>query len=35
MKALGFINGDVAVKKYADLSLVEEAAKRLPKPIRY
>jgi NitT/TauT family transport system substrate-binding protein len=30
MKALGFINGDVAVKNYADLSLVEEAAKRLP-----
>jgi NitT/TauT family transport system substrate-binding protein len=35
MKALGFINGDVAVKKYADLSLVEEAAKRLPEPQRY
>jgi hypothetical protein len=28
-QALGFINGDVAVKNYADLSLVEEAAKRL------
>jgi NitT/TauT family transport system substrate-binding protein len=30
MKALGFINGDVTVKNYADLSLVEEAAQRLP-----
>ena len=29
MRALGFIKGDVAVKDYADLSLVEEAAKRL------
>jgi len=28
-QALGFINGDVAVKNYADLSLVDEAAKRL------
>ena len=35
MKALGFINGDVAVRKYADLSLVEEAAKRLPEPKSY
>jgi sulfonate transport system substrate-binding protein len=34
MKALGFINGDVPVKNYADLSLVEEAAKRLPEPQR-
>jgi len=32
---LGFINGEVAVKKYADLSLVEEAAKRLPEPLKY
>ncbi|HEY3919169.1 MAG TPA: ABC transporter substrate-binding protein [Stellaceae bacterium] len=32
MKALGFITADVAVKNYADLSLVEEAAKRLPAP---
>jgi NitT/TauT family transport system substrate-binding protein len=30
MRALGFINADVAVKRYADLSLVEEAATRLP-----
>jgi NitT/TauT family transport system substrate-binding protein len=30
MKALGFINGDVPVQKYADLSMVEEAARRLP-----
>jgi sulfonate transport system substrate-binding protein len=29
MRALGFIKGDVAVKQYAELSLVEEAAKRL------
>jgi len=29
MRSLGFIKGDVEVKKYADLSLVEEAAKRL------
>jgi sulfonate transport system substrate-binding protein len=29
MRALGFIKGDVEVKKYADLTLVEEAAKRL------
>jgi sulfonate transport system substrate-binding protein len=35
MKALGFINRDVAVKNYADLSLVEEAARRLPEPQRY
>ena len=35
MKALGFINRDVEVKKYADLSLVEEAAKRLPEPPKY
>jgi NitT/TauT family transport system substrate-binding protein len=35
MKALGFINRDVEVKKYADLSMVEEAAKRLPEPQRY
>ena len=35
MRALGFINGEVAVKKYADLSLVEEAAKRLPEPLKY
>ena len=35
MKALGFINGDVPVKSYADLSMVEEAAKRLPEPQRY
>lgn len=32
MKALGFISADVPVKNYADLSLVEEAAKRLPQP---
>jgi len=32
MRALGFINAEVAVKKYADLSLVEEAAARLPAP---
>ncbi len=30
MRALGFIKDDVEVEKYADLSLVEEAAKRLP-----
>jgi NitT/TauT family transport system substrate-binding protein len=35
MKTLGFINGDVPVGKYADLSMVEEAAKRLPEPQRY
>jgi NitT/TauT family transport system substrate-binding protein len=35
MKALGFISGDVPVKQYADLSLVEEAAKRLPEPQHY
>jgi NitT/TauT family transport system substrate-binding protein len=35
MRALGFINGEVAVNKYADLSLVEEAAKRLREPQRY
>jgi len=35
MKALGFINADVAVRKYADLTLVEEAAKRLPEPVKY
>ena len=35
MKALGFINADVPVTKYADLSLVEEAAKRLPEPQPY
>ncbi len=35
MKALGFINANVPVKNYADLSLVEEAAKRLPEPQRY
>jgi len=35
MKALGFISGDVPVKHYADLSLVEEAAKRLPEPQPY
>jgi NitT/TauT family transport system substrate-binding protein len=35
MKALGFINRDVAVKNYADLSMVEEAARRLPEPKRY
>lgn len=29
MRALGFIKDDVEVQKYADLSLVEEAAKRL------
>lgn len=29
MRALGFIKGEVEVKNYADLSLVEEAAKRL------
>ena len=29
MKALGFINGDVAVKQYADLSLIDEARQRL------
>lgn len=29
MRSLGFIKGDVEVEKYADLSLVEEAAKRL------
>ena len=32
MKALGFISADVPVKNYADLGLVEEAAKRLPPP---
>lgn len=35
MKALGFINADVPVKNYADLSMVEEAAKRLPEPTKY
>ena len=29
MRALGFITGDVAVERFADLSLVEAAAKRL------
>jgi sulfonate transport system substrate-binding protein len=35
MKTLGFIHGDVPVKQYADLSMVEEAAKRLPEPAKY
>jgi ABC-type nitrate/sulfonate/bicarbonate transport system substrate-binding protein len=35
MKALGFITGMIDVPKYADLSLVEEAAKRLPEPKPY
>lgn len=32
MKSLGFINADIDVTRYADLSLVEEAAQRLPEP---
>ena len=28
-KDLGFVRGDLDVKKHADLSIVEEAAKRL------
>jgi sulfonate transport system substrate-binding protein len=32
MRSLGFITADVDVKKYADLSIVDEAAKRLPEP---
>jgi NitT/TauT family transport system substrate-binding protein len=35
MKSLGFINATIDVPKYADLSLVEEAAKRLPEPQPY
>ena len=32
MKTLGFISAGVEVKRYADLSMVEEAAQRLPEP---
>ena len=35
MKSLGFIPATIDVPKYADLSLVEEAAKRLPEPQPY
>ncbi|HLI21101.1 MAG TPA: ABC transporter substrate-binding protein [Stellaceae bacterium] len=35
MKSLGFINATIDVKKYSDLTLVEEAAQRLPEPTPY